>query len=77
MQGDGLSFQVNPDAGGESSALAWASMGGREGQLDPSVAMSRGEEGGYRDTQSAGGSSIGSGQDRHRSTRRNDDGDIV
>jgi hypothetical protein len=64
MAGDGLSFPVNPEAGGESSALAWAYAGGRE--VEPMT--------NHRERESASSGSVMDGsRDRHRSSRRDEE----
>lgn len=74
MRGDGLSFPVNPEAGGESGEEAWAGVAGRQGPLsDPSV--ERGTLSGIGEIleHAASGSGVqagfGSGGDRMRLSR--------
>lgn len=62
MQGDGLSFPVNPAAGGEFASHAWAgAVGPRE----------EGRGSGSSSSGSAGG------EERIRHVRSQDDGDMV
>lgn len=75
MRGDGLSFPVNPDAGGESAVYDWAGVAGRHGPLsDPAV--ERGAVNGFMgDMTGVAGSShgvqagYGTGEERMRLSR--------
>jgi palmitoyltransferase len=42
MQGDGLSFPVNPDAGGESAGYDWAGAVAPRGQLSDPLGIASG-----------------------------------
>jgi palmitoyltransferase len=83
MRGDGLSYPVNPDAGGESAVYDWAGVAGRQSGMDhgfgPEESVmraghdARGVISGVADdlTQMASGSmpTRGSGKDRFRLSR--------
>lgn len=53
MRGDGLSYPVNPDAGGESAVYDWAGVAGRESSI---AAAAAGPSNPYTHGQGRGGS---------------------
>ena len=62
MRGDGLSFPVNPDAGGESASHLWAGAVAPNHESHGTGTLSNG---------------FGNGEERLRHGRKNDDGDVV
>ncbi len=61
MRGDGLSFPVNPDAGGESASYDWAGAVGPREEARDSGSLPNGF----------------AGEERVCRTRREDDGEIA
>lgn len=88
MQGDGLSFPVNPDAGGESAGYDWAGAVAPRGQLSDPLGIASGSGTGAATAQGNGhghGVGIGTGSqavsygaaDRQRVSRGGSAEDMV
>ena len=71
MQGDGLSFPVNPDAGGESAAQEWAGIVAPRGPLSEPIT--------YGAASGSGSTSSGYAvsEERLRVSRGQSDNDMV
>lgn len=81
MRGDGLSYPVNPEAGGESAESDWAGVAGRQGPLSAPESVERGVLNGFGEMLgSVGGSNgvqagYGVGEERMRLSRGGGDRD--